>query len=409
MSRALLPPAGEAGISQPSVAALWDAVDLYRALALLYAIYEFSIRLDTVARPLWGAVVLAILGVWTGAMLVHRTRTTRQLWIELVLSAGAVIATRWIDDPSVREAGTSTVPGIWAGAIVLAAGVHRGPAAAFGAWAVIVVADLIEIGTPTEGTIHNIFLLFVMAGCAGFSAQAARRGDDAEREGARLRAQTIERERLARTVHDGVLQALSYIHRRGRELGGEASELGDLAAAQEHRLRDLIATPIRDLGPAGSRAARRAAPQGDCPALEAPVSTDLAVSLRARVGSHAHVAAPADLVDLPAARAQELLAAVEAAVDNARRHAGPDAGIWILLEQDGPDVVVTVRDDGVGIADGELDAARARGRLGVEVSIVGRVEELGGTATCRTAPGSGTTWELRVPHDPADPFHEEQP
>ena len=50
MGRALLPPAGEAGVHRPSVAALWDAVDLYRALALLYAVYEFSARIDRVPR-----------------------------------------------------------------------------------------------------------------------------------------------------------------------------------------------------------------------------------------------------------------------------------------------------------------------------------------------------------------------
>lgn len=380
---------------RPSVAALWDAVDLYRALALLYAVYEFSLRADEVARPVWGVLVLGILAVWTGAMLIHRTRTTRQLWIELVLSSGAILATRWVDEASLRDADTSTLPGIWAGAIVLAAGVHRGPAAAFGAWAVLVAADLVEIGTPTQGTIHNIFLLFVMAGCAGFAAQAARRGDEAELEGARLRAQTVERERLARTVHDGVLQALSYIHRRGRELGGEASDLGDLAAAQEHRLRDLIATPIRDLRP--PERGETGGSKGAVGRFEPGARTDVAVRLRERVGPYAHVAAPADLVALPAGDAEELVAAVEAAVDNARRHGGPGVGIWILLEQEGREVVVAVRDDGIGMAAGELDAARERGRLGVAVSIVGRITELGGTAVCRTAPGEGTTWELRIP------------
>ena len=81
----------------------------------------------------------------------------------------------------------------------------------------------------------------------------------------------------------------------------------------------------------------------------APARTDVAVRLRERVGPYANVAAPADLVALPADRAAELVAAVEAAVDNARRHAGAGAGIWILLEQEGGEVVVAVRDDGVGI------------------------------------------------------------
>ncbi len=387
MGRSLLKPALETGqgdADRPSVAALWDAVDLFRLFALFYAVYEFWSRLAEVARPALGWAILAVLAAWTAAMLWHRTRTSRQLWIELLLCTGSIVATRWVDDPIVRESGVSTVPGIWAGAIVLAAGVYRGPVAAFGAWAAVAVADIVEIGSPTEGTIHNIVLLLVMAGCAGLSSQAARRADDAARASARLRAETAERERLARTVHDGVLQALSYIHRRGGELGGPAHELGDLAAAQEQRLRDLIATPIHDPFPA--------------PGSEP--ETDLAVALRASVGQDAQIAAPADVIALPTRRAGELVAAVAAAVDNARRHAGPDAGTWILLEADGADVVVTVRDDGAGIPAGGLDAARARGRLGVSASIVGRIEGLGGTATCHSSPGAGTSWELRIPARP---------
>ena len=42
-----------------------------------------------------------------------------------------------------------------------------------------------------------------------------------------------ERERIGRQVHDGVLQALALINRRGREIGGEGEALADLAADQE--------------------------------------------------------------------------------------------------------------------------------------------------------------------------------
>ena len=54
-----------------------------------------------------------------------------------------------------------------------------------------------------------------------------------------------ERERLARTVHDGVLQTLAFIHRRGGELGGEAARLGGMAAEQEGRLRALVSGTAR--------------------------------------------------------------------------------------------------------------------------------------------------------------------
>jgi len=85
------------------------------------------------------------------------------------------------------------------------------------------------------------------------------------------------------------------------------------------------------------------------------------------------------------------------ALDNARAHAGPDARAFVLLEDLGETVSVSVRDDGVGIAVGRLEDAARQGRLGVSKSIVGRLTALGGTAELRTEPGAGTEWELCVP------------
>ena len=41
-------------------------------------------------------------------------------------------------------------------------------------------------------------------------------------------------------VHDGVLQVLALVQRRGLELGGEVAELGRLAGEQEVALRALV-------------------------------------------------------------------------------------------------------------------------------------------------------------------------
>ncbi|GAA2221335.1 ATP-binding protein [Micromonospora olivasterospora] len=51
---------------------------------------------------------------------------------------------------------------------------------------------------------------------------------------------------------------------------------------------------------------------------------------------------------LPAPTAAELSAAVQAALDNVRRHAGPGAHAWVLLEDEADLVRVTVRDNGIG-------------------------------------------------------------
>jgi signal transduction histidine kinase len=51
----------------------------------------------------------------------------------------------------------------------------------------------------------------------------------------------------------------------------------------------------------------------------------------------------------------------------------------------------------MGFAAGRLAAAAAGGRLGVTQSIVGRMREVGGTATVTSRPGEGTEVDLRVP------------
>jgi signal transduction histidine kinase len=103
------------------------------------------------------------------------------------------------------------------------------------------------------------------------------------------------------------------------------------------------------------------------------------------------------LLPEPATRA--LGAAAAAAVDNVRRHAGPDARCWVLVEDDASEVMLTIRDDGCGIPPGRLAAAAAAGRLGVAQSIIGRLESVGGAASVVSVPGNGTEVELRVLRD----------
>jgi signal transduction histidine kinase len=78
-------------------------------------------------------------------------------------------------------------------------------------------------------------------------------------------------------------------------------------------------------------------------------------------------------------------------------HAGPDARAYVLLEDLGETVTVSIRDDGVGIAEGRLEEAIGEGRFGIAKSIVGRMKWLGGSAKLNTGPGCGTEWELTIP------------
>lgn len=226
------------------------------------------------------------------------------------------------------------------------------------------------------------------------SAADLRAAQDAEVSARERAARLTERESLGRQIHDSVLQVLALVHKRGRELAqGEAvpahevAQLADLAAAQERALRSLILRPP-DEPPADDRTASLRS------ALEravARVAGDLDVEVTA-VGESL----------LPARHVEQVRAAVEQALHNVVQHAGAHRA-WVFLDDEGANVVVTIRDDGRGFVYDERQL-QADGKYGLLRSIHGRIAELGGTSSIETAPGRGTELELRVPRPtPAHP------
>jgi signal transduction histidine kinase len=369
-----------------AVAALWRGLDVFRPVAWLYALYSAFVRQQDMARPWLAWLVLGALGAWTVGSALYRTRarTMAVASVELGLACCAILSTRLVDTPEVIVGGAKTLPGLWPAAAVLAWAVLKGWRAGMFAAFLVGVADLLEVGDATQGTVNNIVILVLLGGCIGYGANLSRDGHAALTEALSVHAEARERDRLARTVHDGVLQTLSYIHRRGNDLGGEARELALLAADQEGRLRELVSrvssTHQRDgtLG-AGSRG-----------------EVDLRSVLCAYADGVVSVIPPAEPVLMAVGVAEELAAAVGAALDNVRRHAGVDAQAWVLIEDKGRDVTVTIRDNGIGVPAGRLADAAVSGRMGVANSIRGRMRDLGGTATLDSSPGAGTRVELTV-------------
>jgi signal transduction histidine kinase len=266
-------------------------------------------------------------------------------------------------------------------AAVLAWSAARGWVGGVVAAAVMTVCDLAVRLDPTGTTWGNIFLLFLAAGIVGYSATQLRVATEARAQAERVAAALEERARLARIVHDGVLQVLALVQRRGLELGGDAAELGRLAGEQESALRALVH------GEAVMRAS------GPLTGPDVDVVERLAVGARGNVT----VSGPGTPVVLPEPVAGELVAAVRACLDNVARHVGEQAPAWVLVEDLGESVVVTVRDEGPGIPAGRLEVAASEGRMGVTGSIRGRLADLGGSAELVTADGAGTEWELTVP------------
>jgi len=240
----------------------------------------------------------------------------------------------------------------------------------------------------------------------GYVVEVARASERTLAHALQIEAATRERERLARDIHDSVLQVLAMVQRRGTAMGGEAAELGRMAGEQEVALRTLVSS---GLIPAQSVSQKEAALTGRPAAggpggAEGPATTadcDLRTLLSPHAGARVTIVEPGAPVMLAASGARELAAAVSAALDNVRQHAtGPDgepAQAWILLEDEPDAVLVTVRDDGPGLPAGRLADAEAEGRMGVALSIRGRLRDLGGSAELLSVPGQGTEVELRVP------------
>ena len=360
---------------------MFRALAVLRVVVLLNAVALNLYRADNIRHPVAAVVCVSVMVAWTAAMVwAYADPLRRTAWL-LVADLGVSLALVLVS-PLVKGDGLrATIPGFWIMAALLAWAIHWHWRGGLVAGVVLSVADLSVRSEVTQTNYGNVFLLLIGGPIVGYMAGSLDRMEEERDAALRQAVSGEERARLARAVHDGVLQVLALVQRRGTELeplSPDFGELGRLAGEQEAALRSLIR-------------------QQDV--QEATGSTDLAAALEEltrAVPSPVTIATPGVPVELPAVVVAELVAAVRACLDNVATHVGPAAPAWIFLEDAGDTVTVSVRDEGPGIPGERLAEAEAQGRLGVSQSIVARVAELGGTAVLDTG-GYGTEWELVVP------------
>lgn len=376
--------AGDMSAGPDPVTPLWRAAQVFRLLSCVYALgFQLAVNPD-LDRPALGWALFAVLIVWSATCGVAYLQGfgRRRAWViaEVAVVLLLVLSTRLAASIQWMSENQSLPTTLWATNATISVALVFGPVGGMAAGLAVmaVSATLKEHLTIDLGRNANIIVELAVGLAIGMAAQTARRAHTELDRAARLAAATEERERLSREVHDGAIQVLALVSRRGREIGGATAELADLAGEQERALRRLVSSGNAGLSPGEG------------------TSTDLAALLRARESDQVSISLPPDPVLLDGVAAAEVDAAVANALDNAAAHAGADAKAFVLLEDLGDSIVVTVRDDGVGIASGRLEQAAGEGRLGIVKSIVGRMDWLGGSARLTTGPDVGTEWELTV-------------
>lgn len=361
---------------------LFRALAVLRLVTLLFAVGIDLARLDEFDRPAWALAGVAAMLVWTPIASWLYAGPARRgvpvLVADLVVVLVLLRATPYVATDEMMADHVSTLTSYWVCVPVLAWAVRWGLYGGLAASVSISVADVTMRPVVTASTIGNVFLLVLAGITIGYVATSLRRSAVLRSDAEHRAATAEERERLARAVHDGVLQVLAMVQRRGTEPDSGMHDLARLAGEQESALRSLVRTGRRPVARTEGRA-------------------DLVAAVDALSSATVTVATPARAVHASAELVEEVVAVVRACLANTAVHVGPDAPAWVLLEVDGQVVRISVRDDGPGIPDGRLAAAAADGRMGVASSIRGRIAELGGRADLHTGPGAGTEWEFTVP------------
>jgi signal transduction histidine kinase len=379
-------PEASRGAQRGSAEPLWRALAVFRFASLGYAALRLAVidRADY-SRPDWAWVVIAVMTAWTVGTTIAYSRPERRtrilLGVDFAVTACLLLSTAALQYPQSPRHGVAPITATWLAGPVLAWAVRYGRRAGAIAALIMCGCELVLVGGAVFGQALNGLVLLLLAGViVGHVSRLAAELEAERQRVTEVEAAGRERERLARDIHDSVLQVLALVQRRGAEAGGAAAELGRLAGQQEAALRALVGSGT------GGTAAGAAPGNVDLRSVMLPAQTDRVT-----------VSVPAQPVLVSNAAAGELASAVHAALDNVRRHCGERARAWVLVEDEPGLVTVTIRDDGPGIADGRLAEAAAAGRLGVSHSIHGRLRDLGGSASISSSPGEGTEVELRLP------------
>jgi signal transduction histidine kinase len=214
----------------------------------------------------------------------------------------------------------------------------------------------------------------------------------------RSRATTAERGRVARELHDGVVQSLHaiafrlYALRTSRdpavvEIKQELTEIQELVQNEATNLRALI---------------RHLEPLDFDPRHLLDFLTRMIEQFRYDTGIGAQFVCDFADVGLPPSTCRELAGIVREALANVLKHSGAENVLLRLGMQQGA-CVLTIEDDGRGFEfSGRMTHTQLKDSRRGPLLIKDRVRAIGGQLTIESSPGQGSRLEIKFPRQAED-------
>ncbi len=199
-----------------------------------------------------------------------------------------------------------------------------------------------------------------------------------------------ERRRIAREIHDGVAQSLSYLNLKTKLVSDSVSAQDTVKALTElGDIRKVVQDTYEDI--------RESIDQLSTETKNLPIVSALANYIRefgANNGIKVQFDAPRPFPNLSPVAELQLLRIVQESLTNVRRHAQASE-VEVKLEKTAEAVEMIVKDNGQGFTLADFEKAPP-GYHGLNI-IKERAETLGGNLNISTAPGEGTAVMVSLP------------
>ncbi|MFH1015951.1 MAG: sensor histidine kinase [Chloroflexota bacterium] len=199
-----------------------------------------------------------------------------------------------------------------------------------------------------------------------------------------------ERRRIAREIHDGVAQSLSYLNLKTRKVSQLLSNQKTVEAVNElNEIQGVVRDTYEDI--------RESIDQ---------LSTEIrSLTLVAALGNYVREFSqnngipvdfliPKSFTKLSPVAELQLLRIAQEALTNVRRHATANQ-VMVKLASSNASVEMTIKDNGQGFVLSDLEKSPP-GYHGLTI-IKERAEALGGTLSINTGPGQGTELKVSLP------------